>query len=111
MQSWTAPYDPRFPNRNQARHCFVRFNEYHKCVFERSEDHARCEFYQKAYQSLCPNDWVGWGSGVDPTCFLSSSLVFFAAGELERAAREGPVDWQILIEACRPCKNLQSVTN
>ncbi|MEW5304698.1 MAG: hypothetical protein WDW36_007291 [Sanguina aurantia] len=26
----TAPYDPRFPNRNQARHCFVRFNEYYK---------------------------------------------------------------------------------
>ena len=32
MQSVTAPYDPRFPNRNQARHCFVRFNEYHKWV-------------------------------------------------------------------------------
>lgn len=105
MQSVTAPYDPRFPNRNQARHCFVRFNEYHKwvfnfscshkpstwdqielpyhvlvrhncmrscgttltlnhhnflprCVFERGEDHARCQFYQKAYQSLCPADWL-----------------------------------------------------
>lgn len=54
----TAPYDPRFPNRNQARHCFVRFNEYHKCVFERGEDHARCQFYQKAYESMCPADWL-----------------------------------------------------
>ncbi|MEW5304697.1 MAG: hypothetical protein WDW36_007290 [Sanguina aurantia] len=22
------------------------------------EDHARCSFYQKAYQSLCPSDWL-----------------------------------------------------
>lgn len=28
----TAPYDPRFPNANQARHCFIRYNEYYKCV-------------------------------------------------------------------------------
>lgn len=54
----TAPYDPRFPNRNQARHCFVRFNEYYKCVYERGEEHQRCQFYQKAYQSLCPSDWL-----------------------------------------------------
>ncbi|KAG1679435.1 hypothetical protein FOA52_007727 [Chlamydomonas sp. UWO 241] len=58
----TAPYDPRFPNRNQARHCFVRYNEYHKCVFERGEDHERCQFYQRAYQSMCPSDWLEqWG--------------------------------------------------
>ncbi|KXZ41447.1 hypothetical protein GPECTOR_463g373 [Gonium pectorale] len=54
----TAPYDPRFPNRNQARHCFVRFNEYYKCIYERGEEHARCQFYQKAYQSMCPSEWV-----------------------------------------------------
>ncbi|KAJ9527552.1 hypothetical protein QJQ45_025828 [Haematococcus lacustris] len=54
----TAPYDPRFPNRNQARHCFVRYNEFHKCAHERGEDHPRCVFYQRAYQSLCPSDWL-----------------------------------------------------
>ncbi|KAF5826426.1 mitochondrial cytochrome c oxidase subunit [Dunaliella salina] len=54
----TAPYDPRFPNRNQARHCFVRFNEFFKCAHERGEDHPRCVFYQRAYQSLCPADWL-----------------------------------------------------
>ncbi|GAX78083.1 hypothetical protein CEUSTIGMA_g5525.t1 [Chlamydomonas eustigma] len=57
-ESLTAPYDPRFPNRNQARHCFVRFNEYHKCVFERGEDHPRCTFYQRSYLSMCPSDWL-----------------------------------------------------
>uniref|UniRef100_A0A7S0WH22 Uncharacterized protein n=1 Tax=Chlamydomonas leiostraca TaxID=1034604 RepID=A0A7S0WH22_9CHLO len=54
----TAPFDPRFPNRNQARHCFVRFNEFHKCAHERGEDHPRCVFYQRAYQSLCPSEWL-----------------------------------------------------
>nr|ABD64590.1 mitochondrial cytochrome c oxidase subunit 6b [Chlamydomonas sp. ICE-L] len=54
----SAPYDVRFPNKNQARHCFVRFNEYYKCIHERGEDHARCQFYQSAYQSLCPSDWL-----------------------------------------------------
>ncbi|KAG2428942.1 hypothetical protein HXX76_011186 [Chlamydomonas incerta] len=54
----TAPYDPRFPNRNQARHCFVRFNEYYKCLYERGEEHPRCQFYQKAYQAMCPTEWI-----------------------------------------------------
>uniref|UniRef100_A0A7S0VEQ9 Uncharacterized protein n=1 Tax=Polytomella parva TaxID=51329 RepID=A0A7S0VEQ9_9CHLO len=54
----TAPYDPRFPNRNQARHCFVRFNEFFKCAHERGEEHARCQFYKKAYLGLCPSEWI-----------------------------------------------------
>ena len=28
----TAPYDHRFPTTNQARYCFTRYNEFHKCV-------------------------------------------------------------------------------
>ncbi|KIZ05207.1 cytochrome c oxidase subunit VIb [Monoraphidium neglectum] len=54
----TAPYDPRFPATNQARHCFVRYNEYYKCVFERGTEADRCNFYKRAYESMCPADWV-----------------------------------------------------
>ncbi|KAF6265356.1 cytochrome c oxidase, subunit VIb [Scenedesmus sp. NREL 46B-D3] len=54
----TAPYDPRFPTTNQNRHCFIRYNEYYKCKFERGEDDKRCLFYQRAYKSMCPPDWV-----------------------------------------------------
>jgi len=54
----TAPYDPRFPSTNQSRHCFVRYNEYHKCLFERGQDDQRCAFYKRAADSLCPADWV-----------------------------------------------------
>ena len=32
LQPASAPYDPRFPGQNQARHCFVRYNEYYKWV-------------------------------------------------------------------------------
>lgn len=54
----TAPYDPRFPSTNQNRHCFIRYNEYYKCAFERGTDDTRCQFYKNAYESLCPPDWV-----------------------------------------------------
>eukprot|EP00877_Chromochloris_zofingiensis_P011629 jgi/Chrzof1/671/Cz01g24170.t1 len=54
----TAPYDPRFPSTNQSRHCFIRYNEYYKCLAERGEDEPRCQFYKRAYESLCPADWV-----------------------------------------------------
>lgn len=54
----TAPYDPRFPSTNQNRHCFIRYNEYYKCAFERGAEDPRCEFYKNAYLSLCPPDWV-----------------------------------------------------
>ena len=52
----SAPYDHRFPSTNQARHCYTRYNEFHKCAAEKSED--ECHFYQKAYRSVCPSDWV-----------------------------------------------------
>lgn len=29
----TAPFDPRFPQQNQAKHCYTRYNEFHKCVY------------------------------------------------------------------------------
>ena len=32
VQIETAPFDPRFPQTNQAKHCYTRYNEFHKCV-------------------------------------------------------------------------------
>eukprot|EP00216_Chloropicon_sp_CCMP2111_P003740 CAMPEP_0198234464 /NCGR_PEP_ID=MMETSP1446-20131203/478_1 /TAXON_ID=1461542 ORGANISM="Unidentified sp, Strain CCMP2111" /NCGR_SAMPLE_ID=MMETSP1446 /ASSEMBLY_ACC=CAM_ASM_001112 /LENGTH=111 /DNA_ID=CAMNT_0043915249 /DNA_START=71 /DNA_END=406 /DNA_ORIENTATION=- len=54
----TAPQDVRFPSCNQSRHCFTRYNEFHKCAAEKGEDAEDCKFYQRAYRSLCPGDWV-----------------------------------------------------
>merc|ERR1719277_1939164 len=54
----TAPYDQRFTTTNQARHCYTRYNEFHKCAAEKGEDDESCKFFAKAYRSLCPTEWV-----------------------------------------------------
>eukprot|EP00243_Klebsormidium_subtile_P012428 TRINITY_DN757_c0_g1_i2.p2 TRINITY_DN757_c0_g1~~TRINITY_DN757_c0_g1_i2.p2 ORF type:complete len:127 (+),score=20.99 TRINITY_DN757_c0_g1_i2:320-700(+) len=54
----TAPMDYRFPTTNQAKHCFTRYNEYHKCIGEKGEDSSDCTIYAKYYRSLCPGEWV-----------------------------------------------------
>jgi cytochrome c oxidase subunit 6b len=38
----TVGFDNRFPHQNQTRHCWVRYNEYQKCISERGEDNALC---------------------------------------------------------------------
>jgi len=52
----TTPFDPRFPQQNQAKHCYTRYNEYHKCAAEKGEE--ECASMAKLYRSICPGDWV-----------------------------------------------------
>ncbi|CAM6019091.1 unnamed protein product [Sphagnum balticum] len=54
----TAPMDYRFPTTNQAKHCYTRYNEFHKCAAEKGEDAKECKKYAKYYRSLCPGDWI-----------------------------------------------------
>ena len=56
----TTGYDARFPSYNQARNCYTRYNEYHRCigVDEKGEDDPECKSYQRAYRSICPMEWV-----------------------------------------------------
>lgn len=54
----TTPYDPRFVTTNQARHCYTRYQEYHRCAKENGDDAPECTFFQKAYRALCPGDWI-----------------------------------------------------
>ncbi|CAM6012708.1 unnamed protein product [Sphagnum balticum] len=54
----TAPMDYRFPTTNQAKHCYTRYNEFHKCASEKGDDARECKKYAKYYRSLCPGDWV-----------------------------------------------------
>ena len=54
----TAPYDRRFVTTNQARHCYTRYMEYHRCAAEKGEDDKDCSFFRKAYRAICPGDWV-----------------------------------------------------
>ena len=54
----TSPFDGRFPTTNQARNCFTRYNEYHKCAKEKSPEDETCVKYAKFYRSVCPTEWV-----------------------------------------------------
>lgn len=54
----TAPMDFRFPTTNQAKHCFTRYVEYHKCIRAKGEDNPDCDKYARYYRSLCPGEWI-----------------------------------------------------
>ena len=55
----TAPYDARFPNVNQTKHCWSNYVMYHRCRYEFDEaERWRCEHFSKIYRSLCPTTWV-----------------------------------------------------
>ncbi|XP_063798346.1 cytochrome c oxidase subunit 6B1 [Pseudophryne corroboree] len=57
----TAPFDARFPNQNQTKHCTQNYNDFHRCeksLNAKGLDLAPCEYYQKIYRSLCPSSWV-----------------------------------------------------
>ncbi|CDO74366.1 hypothetical protein BN946_scf184355.g14 [Trametes cinnabarina] len=54
----TAGFDARFPNTNQTRHCFQNYTDYFKCIAAKGEDYAPCKQFKRAYNSLCPNEWV-----------------------------------------------------
>ena len=58
QQLKTAPFDPRFPTTNQAKNCFTRYNEFHKCAKEKGEDAEQCQAYARYYRSICPTEWV-----------------------------------------------------
>ncbi|KAI8976133.1 cytochrome c oxidase, subunit VIb [Pilobolus umbonatus] len=70
----TAPFDARFPNTNQTKHCWQNYVDYFKCIDARGEDFAPCQQFNKAYRSLCPNQWIQtWDSqreeGTNPSRF------------------------------------------
>ena len=56
----TAPFDPRFPQCNQSRHCFQSYLDFHRCekvMEEKGKDKYPCQWFKKTYESLCPSDW------------------------------------------------------
>lgn len=58
FQIGTTPHDFRFPVTNQARHCFVKYNEAHKCFAEKGADNEECARRASAYRSICPTEWL-----------------------------------------------------
>lgn len=54
----TVPFDPRFPNTNQTRHCYQSYIDFHRCQKIRGEKYEPCQYFKKAFHSLCPNAWI-----------------------------------------------------
>ncbi|KAE8747029.1 hypothetical protein FOCC_FOCC006285 [Frankliniella occidentalis] len=53
----TVAPDSRFPNQNQTRHCYQMYLDYHRCVKKRGEKYEPCNYFQKAYKTICPEFW------------------------------------------------------
>ena len=58
-KSQFAPsFDPRFPNTNQAKNCFVNYVDYQRCLKLKGADHADCDYFKQASSVLCPQQWI-----------------------------------------------------
>ncbi|KAI9293448.1 cytochrome c oxidase, subunit VIb [Neoconidiobolus thromboides FSU 785] len=58
IQLETAPFDARFPNTNQTKHCWQNYVDYYKCINAKGEDFPACKQFYKNYRSLCPSSWT-----------------------------------------------------
>ncbi|KAI7872788.1 cytochrome c oxidase subunit VIb [Spinellus fusiger] len=70
----TAGFDARFPNTNQTKSCWQNYADYYKCIAARGEEFAPCKQFFRAYNSLCPNEWISkWNEqreeGTNPSNF------------------------------------------
>jgi len=55
---WQIPYDARFPQQNQTRHCGYYYIDYHRCHILKGEDYEPSEFFNKVYSKMCPPQWI-----------------------------------------------------
>lgn len=56
--SWSPKFDPRFPNQQQTKNCFINFVDYQRCMKLKGKDHKDCEYFKHASDALCPQQWL-----------------------------------------------------
>lgn len=65
----TAPLDPRFPNVNQTKRCWVNYVDYHRCM-EMKNDEKVCGYFKHLYKDLCPDEWINkWDDEMEREVF------------------------------------------
>ena len=57
IQLKTLPHDVRFPNTNQAQHCFTLYNEWVLCQ-KKAGDDEKCGQKRVYAKTLCPDAWI-----------------------------------------------------
>ncbi|XP_075210956.1 uncharacterized protein LOC142318275 [Lycorma delicatula] len=66
---YTCPKDPRFQQQNITKWCYQMFLDYHRCRFLLGNK-PDCTYFERCYQSLCPNEWVEkWGEQIESGSF------------------------------------------
>lgn len=55
---WAPKFDPRFPNQNQAKNCFVNYVDYQRCIKLKGEDYKDCDYFKQVATAMCPNQWL-----------------------------------------------------
>jgi cytochrome c oxidase subunit 6b len=67
---WAPQFDPRFPNQNQTRRCFINYVDLKRCEKVKGEDNRDCDYFKKTVQSLCPNAWTEkWAEQLEQGAF------------------------------------------
>ncbi|KAI7845395.1 hypothetical protein COHA_001100 [Chlorella ohadii] len=54
----TAKLDPRFPQTNQTKACYVWYNEMYKCYSQKGQDDEQCKKIKKDVRAICPDEWL-----------------------------------------------------
>eukprot|EP00616_Rhizochromulina_sp_CCMP1243_P005086 CAMPEP_0118973820 /NCGR_PEP_ID=MMETSP1173-20130426/10926_1 /TAXON_ID=1034831 /ORGANISM="Rhizochromulina marina cf, Strain CCMP1243" /LENGTH=85 /DNA_ID=CAMNT_0006923515 /DNA_START=44 /DNA_END=301 /DNA_ORIENTATION=- len=76
----TTQADKRFPNQNQANHCWNRYNEWVMCLKGTQGDEDACKGVRQLAVSLCPCEWVEkWDEEREEGAF--AGIKFPAKGE------------------------------
>ncbi len=51
-------YDPRFPNQNSSKKCWVNYLDNLRCRKELGKEAPECEKYKRVSEAVCPQEWV-----------------------------------------------------
>ncbi len=55
---WAPQFDPRFPNQNQTKNCFVNFVDLQRCIKLKGADSKECDYFRQMTTHLCPESWL-----------------------------------------------------
>lgn len=70
MKIKTVPFDPRFPNQNQTRHCYQSFLDFHRCEKIRGTKYEPCQYFKTVFEIMCPSEWVeNWNDQIKAGTF------------------------------------------
>jgi len=88
-------YDPRFPNQNITKRCWVNFVDMHRCLRDfNSRD--TCSKYIRASQALCPQEWAdAWDEELKNNLFPG---IIVKPRPLEQVAKILKIDPKLLRE-------------